>query len=227
MSVNTNDSDLWWSGTDDEDRDDQEHAAHVPPGRDVVDHRQKPWAEHVDQPVQRDDHRVRQEDVALGERVAEPQVHERRDERRRSEVDRRRDGDLPDEVEPPREPAPPGAAQPGRPVVEAAGGRVGRGDLAHRQRDEDAEAADEEPAPGDGHRAAPSDRDVVRGQTAGEDGDDGERDGEVREATPAAQELLGVAEAVERLLVLGQLVMGAGRWRRRSAAGGLAAPWRW
>ncbi len=193
-------------GDDDEDHDDHEHAGHVPPGRDVVDLRQEARAERVDQPVQGDDHGVGQEHVALAERVAEPQVHQRRDERRRAEVDGRGDGDLADEVEPAREPAPAGAAEPRRPVVEAARGRVGRGDLAHRERDEDAEAADDEPAPGDGHRAAPADRDVVRRETAGEDGDDGERDGEVREPAPSAQELLGIAEPVQRLLVLGQLV---------------------
>ena len=202
---------------------DQQHAAHVPPGRDVVDLRQEARAEHVDEPVQGDDHGVGEEDVALRERVVEPQVHERRDERRRPEVDRRSDGDLADEVEPAGEPAPPGTAQARRPVVEAAGRRIGRGDLAHRERDEDAEAADEQPAPRDRDRPTPADGDVVRRQAAGQDGDDGERDGEVREAAPAAQKLLGVAEAVERALVLGQVgeVIASGRWR--SAAGGLAA----
>jgi hypothetical protein len=43
---------------------------------------------------------------------------------------------------------------------------------------------------------------VERGDAAGEDEDDGERDGEVGEAAHAAQEFLGVAEAAEGAFVV-------------------------
>src|SRR5205085_1973752 len=78
-------------------------------------------------------------------------------------------------------------------------------DLAHGERDDDAEAADEEPAPGDRHGAAPLKRDVVRRQAAREDRDDRERDREVREAAHLAVEHLRVAELVEQALIVVRL----------------------
>ena len=95
-----------------------------------------------------------------------------------------------------------GAAELRRPVVEAAGGRIGRRDLGHRQRDERREQADDEPAPLDGDRAAPLEREVVRRQATREDRDDRERDREVAKRAHRPEELLRVAEPVEDLLVL-------------------------
>ena len=135
-------------------------------------------------------------------RVVEPVVEEHGAEGREPVADRGRDRDLADQVEPAGEPAPGRAAELRRPVVEAAGGRVGRGDLGHRERDDRAHEADEQPAPRDGDRAALLEGDVVRGQAAREDRDDREADREVLEPAHRAEELLRVAELVEDLLVL-------------------------
>ena len=160
--------------------------------------------------VQQDDRRVDDEDVLLRQRHVEPEVEERRDEGRRAVVDRRGHGDLADQVEPAREPAPPRAAELGGPVVEAAGRRHRRGDLRHRERDDGAEAADQQPAPRDGDRPAVVERDEIGRQAAREDRDDREGDREVAEAAHGPIELLGVAEFVQELLVLVQLMPRAG-----------------
>ena len=118
-----------------------------------------------------------------------------------AEADAGRDGDLPQQVEPAGEPRPPGPAlagrQLGRPVVEAAGRRVRRADLGHREADEADDEADAQPAPVDDRRAAVLQAERVDGQAARQDRDDGERDREVGEAAHAAVELLGVAHLVE------------------------------
>ena len=135
-------------------------------------------------------------------RVVEPEVQKRRPERREAVADRCGDGDLPDEVEPAGEPAPRGRPELRGPVVETPGRRVRRRDLGHREGDDRAHEADDEPAPGDRDRPALPERDVVRGQTAGEDRDDREADREVLEPAHPPEELLGIAELVEDLLVL-------------------------
>src|SRR5213078_737733 len=53
------------------------------------------------------------------------------------------------------------------------------------------------PAPGDGDRAAVVPRLTVRGEAAGQDRDDRERDGEVGEMTPGALQFLVVSELLE------------------------------
>ena len=153
--------------------------------------------------VQRDDHREDDEDRRrLGaDDVREPQVEQGRGERGGAVVDGGGHRDLADEVEPTGEPAPRRAAQLGRPEVEGAGRRHRRGDLTHRHRDEDRERADEQPAPRDRDRSAVVERDEVRGQTAGQDRDDGERDGEVGEPAHLAVQHLGIAQAMQQRLV--------------------------
>jgi hypothetical protein len=62
--------------------------------------------------------------------------------------------------------------------------------------------ADDRPAPGDRDRAAVVPRLPIGGEAAGEDGDDGERDREVREAAPRALEVLLVAELRQPALIV-------------------------
>ena len=64
-------------------------------------------------------------------------------------------------------------------VVEAAGGRVGRADLRHGQRDAAVERRDDEPAQRHGGRPAVAQAGVVRRGDARQHGDDGEGEGEV------------------------------------------------
>ena len=73
---------------------------------------------------------------------------------------------------------------------------------------------DDQPAPGDRYRAAVVECDEVRRQAAGEDRDDRERDGEVREAAHLAEQHLGIAETVE----LCARPRRAGRRRRGAVA---------
>ena len=190
---------------EDAGEDDDQDADHVPVRRDRVDQRRDPDVEDVDE--RRADHEPDEEieDVVDVVRVAPEQVEERRRVDREAVADGADDPDQADQVEPPGEPAPRGAAELRRPVVEAARRRVGRGDLGHRERDEGREGADDDPAPGDRDRAAPLEREVVRRQAAREDRDDREADREVPERAHRAEELLGVTELVEDLLVLGQM----------------------
>ena len=184
-------------------------AHHVPVGRDRVEHRRDADLEHVEHDGDQHHDRVREERPLLRVRVVEPEVDQRRREDRQAVADRGGDGDLADEVEPAREPAPGRAAELRRPVVEAAGRRERGGDLGHRERDERRHETDQEPAPGDRDRAAVVERDVVRGQAAGEDRDDREADGEVLEPAHRAEQLLRVAHPVEDLLVLRGVVPAA------------------
>ena len=73
------------------------------------------------------------------------------------------------------------AGELGAPVVEPAGGRVGRADLRHGQRDAAVERRDDEPAQRHGRRAAVAQAGVVRRGDARQHGDDGEGEGEVGE----------------------------------------------
>ena len=128
---------------------------------------------------------------------AEGDVHERG----AAVVDRGGDRDEPDEVEPAGEPAPGGAAELGRPPVDAARGRIGRHELGHAEADDQDGDRDQRPAPGDRDRPAVVPRLPVGGEAPGQDRDDRERDREVLKAAPAAVELLLVAELGEPLLV--------------------------
>ena len=145
---------------------------------------------------------VQEEDVFLRVRIVEPEVEERGPEGREAVADRRGDRDLPDEVEPPREPPPRGRAELRGPVVEPARRGEGRRDLCHRERDDRAHQADEQPAPRHGDRATLAERDVVRGEAPREDRDDREADREVLEAAHPPEQLLRVAEPVEDVFVL-------------------------
>ena len=140
-------------------------------------------------------------------RVGEPVVAEHGRECRQAVSDRRGHRDLTDEVEPTCRPAPAGAAHLGRPVVKPAGGRVGRRDLCHRKRDDRRHETHEEPAVCNCHRAAALERNPVRGQAPGEDRDDREGDGEVPEPAHSAEELLRIAESVEKTLVFVRMEM--------------------
>ena len=143
-------------GHDEERQHDHDHADDVPPRRDHVEHRGDAHVEDVDQHRDRHHDRVHEEDRVAGVRVPEDQVEERRREDREAVADGGRDGDLPDQVEPAGEPAPAGAAELRGPVVEPACRGVRRCDLGHRECDDDAEAADDQPAPGHGDRVRPT-----------------------------------------------------------------------
>ena len=191
-----------------EDDDDYPDTDHVPVGGDRVEHRRHGHLHEVQHERDEQDDGVRQVDVLLVVRVVEPVVEERCSEDREPVTDSRGDRDLPDEVEPAREPAPAGASELRGPVVEAARGRIGGGDLGHRQRDEGAHEPDEEPAPGHRDGTTLTVRDHVRREASREDRDDGERDREVLEPSHRAEELLRVAQSVEGLLVLRRVVAG-------------------
>ena len=119
-------------------------------------------------------------------RAAGDDLEERRDGERAAEADAGGDGDLAEQVEPAGEPRPDGSAvawrQLGRPVVQTAGGRERRADLAQRQAGEHDQDADEQPAPEHDGRAAVQEAVAVQREAAGEDRDDGEGHREVREA---------------------------------------------
>ena len=93
--------------------------------------------------------------------VVDPGIRqERRDdrgveERRRGVVDAGHDRELADQVEPGGPPAPVLVLHLAGPVVQAAGGRVGRGDLGHRRRDQQDEDRDERPADAARRRCRP------------------------------------------------------------------------
>ena len=195
---------------DDQHEDDEEHARHVPVGGDRVEHRRDADLEHVQQDRDHHHDRVCEERPLLGVRVVEPQVEQGRQEDGKPVADRRRDRNLPDEVEPTGEPAPTGASELRRPVVEAACRRVRRRDLRHRERHQRRHETDDQPAPGDGDRAAVVERDEVGGQAPRQDRDDREADGEVLEPAHRTEQLLRVAHPVEDLFVL-RRVEPAGR----------------
>ena len=130
------------------------------------------------------------------------QAEEVIDEKGEPEVDARRHRDLAEQVEPAGDPAPPGAAlaaELGRPVVKAACGGIARAHLRHGQPDQDHHHAHQRPADVDDGRPAVAHAEVEEREAAGKDRDDRERDGEVREAAHAAQQLLRVAHAVQCL----------------------------
>ena len=189
-----------------EEADDEQYADDVPPDAHVVQQRDQPDAELVQQAVHKQHARVDDDGDPVVGRRAEHQVQPRVDEERRAEVNARGDRDLAEEVEPPGEPRPRRGVvlgQLGGPVVQAAGGGVAGAHFGHGQADHQGHHADERPAPDDGDRAADDHPVAVQRQAAGEDRNDGERDGEVGESRHAPAQLLGVAHLVEALLVLG------------------------
>ncbi len=191
-------------GREGEHRDDDEHAGYVPPHADVVQPGDQLDAELVQHAMQPEDDREDEDRFPVPEAEAELQVQERVDEERGAEVDPGGHRDLADEVEPAGEPGPGRAVlrrELGRPVVQAARGRVAGANLGHGQADQQRHHADAEPAPDDDRRAAEIHAEVEQGQAAGQDRDDGERDGEVREARHPPDEFLGVAELVQLFFV--------------------------
>ena len=104
-------------------------------------------------------HERLEQDVLGVAEVHEPEVEpveaeQRVGELRRGVDDRSDHADEADQVEPAGEPAPGLAAEVGRPVVDAARGRVLGDQLGHRERDQQDEPADDRPAPGDRDRTA-------------------------------------------------------------------------
>ncbi len=157
--------------------DNDQHAEDVPPHADVVQQRDQPDAELVQQAVHQQDDGVDQDRHPVRGAPAPLQGSERVDEERRAEVDARRHCHLAEEVEPAGEPGP-GRSVPrrqlGRPVVQAAGGREAGAHLRHSQADEQGHDADEGPAPDDDGGAAGRHAEAVQGQAAGQDRDDRE-----------------------------------------------------
>ena len=89
-------------------------------------------------------------------------------------------------------------------MVNAAGSRIGRGDLPHGDGDDQREDAADHPHDADGSATAGTKRRRKGGEAAGDDADDGEGDGEVLERTHAARQLLRISHLVEDLYVLAQ-----------------------
>ena len=112
-------------------------------------------------------------------------------------VHRGHDEDEPEKVDPGRGPSPSPSTQDRRPVIEAAGGRVGRADLAQRRRDHQREHAADQPADRRLETASRRHREREGRYAAGQDADDRERDGEVGEAAHPARQFLGVAHGMQ------------------------------
>ena len=87
-------------------------------------------------------------------------------------------------------------------MIQPAGRGEGGRDLGHRQRDDECQQATQRPAQPDRRAADAREALLKRRDAAGQDADNRERDGEVREAAHAPQQLLAVAQAVQRLDVL-------------------------
>src|ERR1700694_2113339 len=114
-------------GHEEQDSDDDQDTEDVPPDRDGVEPGDQADTESVEQPVEEEGDAEQQDDPGRIGRVAERQVEEGVEEEGESEIDAGRPADLPHEVEPAGEPAPAGAvlaAELGRPVIKAAGGRI-------------------------------------------------------------------------------------------------------
>jgi hypothetical protein len=197
-------------GHEDQEGDDHDDADHVPHDRDVVEERDERRREDVQDRVEGEDDQEEQErlaqDVAgvaeVDAKDVEPvELQQGEEERRRAVAHRGDDAEQADDVEPAREPAPAGTAEPCRPPVGSARGREGRRELGHRKGHEQHEGADDRPAEGRRDRAAGIPRLAEGRERPGQDGDDRERDREVREAAPGADQLLLVTKLGEPMLV--------------------------
>ncbi len=198
------------AGDEEQHHRDGEHPQDVPPGADVRKEGDDPYPEAVEEPMGDEHAGVDGQYPAGGVGEVRRQVQEDGEEGGEPEVDAGGDGDLAQQVEPAREPAPGGGVvlgQLGRPVVEAAGGRVGRCDLGHAEPDDRRKDADDDPAPHDDHGAAVGHAEVVEGEAPRQNRDDRERHREVGEAAHPPAELLRVAQLVE----LGGVVVEDGR----------------
>ncbi len=128
------------------------------------------------------------------ENIAEDQAGEKQID---ADIDRGDDEHQPEQVDERGGPAPAAAAEDGGPVVQPAGGRVGGGDLRHRERDDHRIGGAGDPAKENAGAAAGGEPDLKRGDAAGEDADDGERDGEIGKSAHAAGQLLRVAHFMQ------------------------------
>ena len=187
----------------------------MPADRDVVHVRQEPVGEDVYQRVQDQDEgeqepglpeevlaiaEVDPEDVKLVE--AQRNV----EEEGCAVADTGDDPDRADDVEPAGHPAPARTAEVVRPTSRAARGRIGGGELGHREGHHQDQGAQDRPSERDQRRTAVQPREAEVGEAPGENRDDRERDREVGEPAPAAVQLLLVAELGESFLVAPGLV---------------------
>ncbi len=181
--------------------DDHDHADDVPPHADVGEQGDDPDPEGVQQSVDDQDRGKEVDRVTVRERPSRRDVEQEVEEESEAEVDAGGDGHLAQEIEPAGEPGPHRTAvalgQLGRPVVQAAGGRVRRTDLGHAQPHHEGHTSDEDPAPDHLDRSAGVHPEGVQRQTSRQDRDDGEGHGEVGEAAHPSPELLRVTEPVQ------------------------------
>jgi hypothetical protein len=82
-------------------------------------------------------------------------------------------------------------------MVEPACGRIGRGNLRHRQANDQRKRTADEPADNRGKRAASGVAHLEGGDAPGQNADDGERHGKVGEPAHPARKLLRVAHLME------------------------------
>ena len=155
----------------------------VVPGREVVEPSDDPNADMIENAVKHENdakHNERRRQVGG---VAEEGGQERIGKERTRVVDAGHNADLANQVDPRGVPPPTPATENGGPVVErACGGNggcefcQGRGNEQHEERDE---------GPAEAHHAWPAEQQAVPVQRhgAGEDGNDGKRDGEIGEPT--------------------------------------------
>ena len=131
-----------------------------------------------------------------------------------ADIDGAEHGDEAEQVEPGRHPAGAAVAEDRAPVIEAARGRIGGADLRHRDGEDETDEAADQPADADADAAGAGGRLRQRVDAAGEDADDREGDGEVREAAQSPFQFLGVAHAMEDLHVLLLVDVGVCNTRR-------------
>ena len=131
--------------------------------------------------------------------IAEDQIDE---QRVGADIDRGDDENETDQIDPGRGPTPAAPAQNRRPVIEPARRRIGGGDLRHRGGDDHRIQAAEQPADADRKSAARRESGLERGDAAGKDANDRERNREIRENVHAAGQLLRISHLVQRLYVV-------------------------
>ena len=197
---------------EDEHAEDHEHTQHVPHDRNVVEESQQGVGEDVDARVEDENDQEQHELVVedrrrvSGREVDAPDVHAVDGEHgiqedRRAVADAGDDSDEADHVEPAGEPAPARPAELRRPPVRTARSRVRRGQLGHREADEQDEPAEDRPAERDARGPAGRPREREVREDPGEDRDDRERDCKVGETAPRPCQLLSVTQLGEPLFV--------------------------